>query len=40
MILRAQNLQTRGQTAELRRFIDNIDIVRRLTWLLGAGAQP
>ena len=26
--------------AELRRYIDNIDIIRRLTWQLGFGAQP
>jgi hypothetical protein len=25
---------------QLRKFIDNIDLVRRLTWQLGFGAQP
>ncbi len=40
MLLHAQRLQTRGGGQPLRRFIDNIDIVRRLTALLGAGAQP
>ncbi len=40
MIERANTLQTRGEDVELRRFIDNLDIVRRLTWQLGAGAQP
>src|SRR6185369_10787658 len=40
MILHAQRLDTRGEDAVLRRYIDNIDIVRRLTFMLGAGAQP
>ena len=40
MLLHAQRLAARNQTAALRRYIDNMDIVRRLTFLLGGGAQP
>ncbi len=40
MLLRAQALSTAGQPTVLRRYIDNIDIVRRMTFLLGGGAQP
>jgi len=40
MLLHAQRLDTRSEDAVLRRYIDNIDIVRRMTFLLGGGAQP
>lgn len=46
LIERANVLATRASggdaqaAAELRRFVDNIDLVRRLTWDLGFGAQP
>lgn len=45
LIQRANTLAARAATdptakAELRAFIDNIDLVRRLTWQLGFGAQP
>jgi hypothetical protein len=40
MLMHAQRLDARNETATLRRYIDNIDIVRRLTFLLGGGAQP
>ncbi len=46
MIQRAHDLQSRVDVgdprseAELRSFLDNLDIVRRLTVLLGPGAQP
>jgi hypothetical protein len=40
LLLHAQALDAHHETATLRRFVDNIDIVRRLTFLLGAGAQP
>ena len=45
MIERARTLASRARTdavaaGELRAFIDNLDIVRRLTWELGFGAQP
>ncbi|WP_053236233.1 zinc-dependent metalloprotease [Sandaracinus amylolyticus] len=42
MLLRAQALSDAGagSAAELRRYIDNIDLIRRLTWQLGFGAQP
>lgn len=40
MILHAQRLQTRGEDVVLRSYIDNIDLIRRLTFLLGGGAQP
>ena len=34
MLLHAQALQARGATAELRRYMDNINIVRELSWSL------
>ncbi len=37
MLLRAQALEAAGATGELRNFIDNIDVVRRLSWLLSYG---
>lgn len=45
LLLRAKALEARAATdpvaaAELDAFIDNIDLVRRLTWRLGFGAQP
>ena len=41
MLNRAIALQSRPDAeAELRRFVDNLDLVRRLTYRLGAGAQP
>ncbi|MGE0790957.1 MAG: zinc-dependent metalloprotease [Sandaracinaceae bacterium] len=46
MLLRAQALQDRLTTrdprveGELRSYIDNLNVVRRLTSALGAGAQP
>ncbi len=40
MLLHAERLEARGEIAALRRYVDNIDIIRRLTYLLGAGAQP
>jgi hypothetical protein len=40
MLLRARALATAGSTVELRRYVDNIDLIRRLTWELGFGAQP
>lgn len=36
----AQTLETRGATRELDRFIDNLNLVRRLSWLFGFGVQP
>jgi hypothetical protein len=41
MLLRAAALAARPESAaELRRYVDNLDLVRRLTYRLGAGAQP
>jgi hypothetical protein len=45
MILHAQALAARAATdanarAELDSFMDNLDLVRRLSWRLGFGAQP
>jgi hypothetical protein len=40
MLRHANDLASRGATAELRRYIDNIDVVRELSWRLGFGAQP
>lgn len=40
LLLHAQALDVNGEDVELRRFIDNIDLMRRLTWLFGFGQQP
>ena len=40
MLLHAQALETAGASADLRRFVDNIDLVRRLTSIYGDGVQP
>ncbi len=40
MLLHAQALQTAGSTVALRQYVDNIDIIRRLTSIFGDGAQP
>jgi hypothetical protein len=40
MLLHAEALRSAGATAELRRFVDNVNLVRRLTALFGAGTQP
>jgi hypothetical protein len=40
MLLHAQRLDARNESVILRRYIDNIDLVRRMTFLLGGGAQP
>ncbi|MDQ3034738.1 MAG: zinc-dependent metalloprotease [Myxococcota bacterium] len=40
MLNHANELALRGATTELRSFVDNIDVVRSLTWRLGFGAQP
>jgi len=46
LLQRARALRVRADAgneasaAELDRFIDNLDLVRRLTWELGFGAQP
>ncbi|MBN8611556.1 MAG: zinc-dependent metalloprotease [Deltaproteobacteria bacterium] len=40
MLLHAEALRTAGATAETRRFIDNIDLVRRLSAMFGDGVQP
>jgi hypothetical protein len=37
MLLHAQTLSTRGQTVELARFMDNVNVVRRLSWEFGFG---
>ena len=37
MIQHAQRLSDRGATAELRSYLDNIDVVRQLSWQLGLG---
>jgi hypothetical protein len=37
MLLRARALDAAGATGDLRRFVDNIDVVRRLSWLLSYG---
>lgn len=36
----AIDLETAGDTAGLRSYVDTLDIVRRLTWRYGFGAQP
>lgn len=38
MLLHARALKDAGATGELRRFMDNIDVVRRLSWLLTCGS--
>jgi hypothetical protein len=40
MLNHANELAARGATAELRSYLDNIDLIRSLTWELGFGAQP
>lgn len=40
MLLHAEALRTAGATAETRRYIDNIDLVRRLSAMFGDGVQP
>jgi hypothetical protein len=40
MLLHAQALETAGASADLRRFVDNIDLVRRLSSIYGDGVQP
>ncbi len=40
MLLHAHRLEAHSEAAALRRYVDNIDIIRRLTFLLGGGAQP
>lgn len=40
MLLHAQALETAGSDTELRRFVDNINLVRRLSSLFGDGVQP
>ena len=40
MIEHALALEAAGATTELRRYVDNLDVVRRLSWQLGFGAQP
>ena len=40
MLQHAAALRTAGARADLRRFRDNIDLVRRLSVLLGGGVQP
>lgn len=45
LVRRAQTLAVRAETDpvaadELEAFVDNLDLVRRLTWQLGFGAQP
>lgn len=40
MLLHAEALRTAGAAADLRRFRDNIDLVRRLSTIYGAGVQP
>jgi hypothetical protein len=37
MLGHAQSLADAGATGELRRFMDNIEVVRRLSWLLTYG---
>jgi hypothetical protein len=40
MLLHAQALETAGASADLRRYVDNIDLIRRLSSILGEGVQP
>ncbi len=40
MLRHALALQAGGASRELTQYIDNIDLVRRLTWRYGFGAQP
>lgn len=40
MLLHAQDLEAAGATTALRQYVDNIDIIRRLSSIFGAGAQP
>lgn len=40
MLTHANDLAAAGATTELRSFVDNLDVVRRLTWRYGFGAQP
>jgi hypothetical protein len=40
MLQHAQALETAGSDTELRRFVDNINLVRRLSSLFGDGVQP
>jgi len=37
MLLHAQALSTRGETVELARYMDNVNVVRRLSWEYGFG---
>lgn len=40
MLTHATALETAGSSADLRRFVDNIDLVRRLSAIYGHGVQP
>jgi hypothetical protein len=40
MLEHAEALRAAGATTELRRYVDNINLVRRLTALFGVGTQP
>ncbi len=40
MLLHAQAIEASGTPAEVRSFTDNIDLVRRLSVILGEGVQP
>jgi len=37
MLLHAQELADRGETVALARFVDHLDVLRRLTWIYGFG---
>lgn len=40
LIQHALDLEARGSNRDLDRFLDNINLVRRLSWMLGFGVQP
>lgn len=40
LIEHANTLDARGADRELDRFIDNLNLVRRLSWMFGFGVQP
>lgn len=40
LILHAQRLETRSSFDERDRFMDNLNLVRRLSWMYGFGVQP
>ncbi|MFO0712049.1 MAG: zinc-dependent metalloprotease [Sandaracinus sp.] len=40
MLQHAEALRTAGATTEARRYVDNIDLIRRLSYIFGGGVQP